>query len=831
VSPATLFHVVWSRVLAGVCGRDDVVFGTVLFGRMQAGAGSDRVPGLFINTLPVRARTGEGGMTEAVRAMHGRLAELLVHEHASPAAAQRASGVRAPAPLFTSLFNFRHGCRTSSASHAGFERLSESERTNYPLTVSVDDDGTGFDFVVQAVEGIDLDEVLRLLAARTEEVAAALAREGAGPGTRLPDAAVGDGSGDADGLPHGLSAEDLHRVLVEWNDTDVPPPAASLPELFAARVRQAPDSPAVVLGDRTVSYAELDRRANRLALRLVDLGVRPGTPVALFLERSVDLVAATLAVAKAGGAYVPLHAGHPAERLSWVMADCGARVLVTDPAMARREFAHDAHVVVLGEGAAGEATGEDAPAVRVPPGELAYIMYTSGSTGRPKGVAVTHRDVAALATDRRWEGGNHRRVLMHAPHAFDSSTYEIWQPLLNGGTVVVLPPGEFDPAALRRAVVDGGVTAILLTAGVFNRLAEDGSDLFGQVREVLTGGDVVSAAAVRRVRARYPGTVLVDVYGPTETTLFATSYRVWPGSRLDEGVPVGRPLDGMRAYVLDERLRPVAPGTTGELHIAGTGLARGYLDRPGLTAERFTACPFGPPGERMYRTGDLVRWRADGQLIFLGRADDQVKVRGFRVEPAEIEAVLAGRPEVRRAAVVVREDRPGDKRLVGYVVAAEGARVVPAELRAAVAEVLPDYMVPAAVAVVDGFPLTANGKLDRASLPAPVYAPAGGTQGRGPADRREELLCAVFAEVLGVPAVGVEDSFFDLGGHSLLAARLINRVRSAFDAELAIGAFFEAPTVAGVAARLAAAPASATTARRPTLRPALRPAAPLKESS
>jgi acyl-coenzyme A synthetase/AMP-(fatty) acid ligase/acyl carrier protein len=363
------------------------------------------------------------------------------------------------------------------------------------------------------------------------------------------------------------------------------------------------------------------------------------------------------------------------------------------------------------------------------------------------------------------------------------------------------------------------VTAVLLTAGVFNRLAEDGSDLFGQVREVLTGGDVVSAAAVRRVREEYPGTVLVDVYGPTETTLFATYYRVRPGSSLDEGVPIGRPMDGLRVYVLDDALRPVGPGTTGELHIAGAGLARGYLNRPGLTAERFTACPFGPPGERMYRTGDLVRWRADGQLIFVGRADDQVKVRGFRIEPAEIEAVLARRPEVRRAAVVVREDRPGDKRLVGYVVPAAGAAVDPAALRGATAEVLPDYMVPATVMVVDGFPLTPNGKLDRKALPAPVYGPTTGGSGRGPADLREELLCAVFAEVLGVPEVGVEDNFFDMGGHSLLAARLVNRIRSALGEELPLGALFEAPTVAGVAARLtAAAASSSTTARRPSLR-------------
>ncbi|WP_410169458.1 AMP-binding protein, partial [Actinacidiphila rubida] len=367
VSPATLFHVVWSRVLAGACGRDDVVFGTVLFGRLQGGAGADRVPGLFINTLPVRARTRQGGVPDALRAMHRQLAELLVHEHASPAAAQRASGVRPPAPLFTALFNYRHETARAGASPAPFERLLESERTTYPLTVSVDDDGTGFVFVTQAAEGIDPALVGRLLAAATEEVVGALAHHGAGsraarpeggdraptravtadeqPDTRAaaPDGQLDDRATTADPLPDArattadqLADEDRHRVLVEWNDTAVPPVVVTVPQLFAERVRQAPDAPAVELGDEVLSYAELDRRSDRLALRLIERGVRPGEPVALFLERSPDLVVATLAVLKAGGAYVPLHAGHPAERLSWVLADCGARVLVTDEVMARR---------------------------------------------------------------------------------------------------------------------------------------------------------------------------------------------------------------------------------------------------------------------------------------------------------------------------------------------------------------------------------------------------------------------------------------------------------------------------------------------------------------
>ncbi|MCX4409539.1 MULTISPECIES: amino acid adenylation domain-containing protein [unclassified Streptomyces] len=623
-----------------------------------------------------------------------------------------------------------------------------------------------------------------------------------------------------------MSEDERRQVLTEWNDTRAASPAGSVPELFATHVRSTPNAPAVVFGDRSVSYAELDAKANRLAHRLLALGVRPDTPVALFLERSVDLVAATLAVLKAGAAYLPLHSGYPPERLSWVMADSGATVLVTDRAMAGRTFRHNARVIVLREETddAHENALEAEPKVAVHPDQLAYVMYTSGSTGRPKGVAVTHRDVIGLATDHRWQGGAHERVLMHAPHAFDSSTYEMWVPLLGGGCIVGLPPGDFDPAALRDTVAAGRVTGLLMTAGLFNRMAEEAPGLFDGVQEVWTGGDVVSATAVRRVLAAHPRTAVVDVYGPTETTLFATCQRIAPGDPLEGGVPIGGPMDNMRVYVLDPRLRPVPVGAAGELYIAGTGLARGYLHRPDLTAQRFTACPYGEPGERMYRTGDLVRWDEAGRLMFAGRIDDQVKVRGFRIEPAEVEAVLAREPAVRRAAVLVREDRPGDKQLVGYVVPAGGVNADPAGLRAAVAAKLPDYMVPAAVVVVDELPLTANGKLDRDALPAPGYRTA--RAGRRPRTALEDALCTVFAEVLGLPSVGVQDSFFDLGGHSLLATRLTNRIRAALGAEVPIGVVFGSPTAAGIARHL-----DDTAGVRPAPRPALRRMPRQKECS
>ncbi|MFH9091009.1 amino acid adenylation domain-containing protein, partial [Streptomyces sp. NPDC017673] len=530
---------------------------------------------------------------------------------------------------------------------------------------------------------------------------------------------------------------------------------------------------------------------------LLEHGVGPESLVAVLMERSVETVVALLAVLKAGGAYVPLDVRSPAERLSRVMADTGAPVLLTDRASRGVEFEHAARVLVVDDTGQPAASPSDDPGITSRPEQLAYVMYTSGSTGVPKGVAVTHADVVALAADRRFRTDAHRRVLMHSPHAFDASTYEMWVPLLSGGTVVVAPPGDLDVRALEREIRDQGVTALWLTAGLFRLLAQEAPGAFTGVREVWTGGDVVPSAMVRRVLEACPGIVVTDGYGPTETTTFATCHPLRSVAEVTDTVPIGRPMDGMRVYVLDAGLRLVPVGVAGELYIAGAGLARGYLNRPGLTAERFVADPYGAPGTRMYRTGDVVRWSADGRLVFIGRADDQVKLRGFRIEPGEIEAVLAGCDGVAQAAVVVREDAPDVKRLTAYVVPEGGAAPDAQSLRARVAAVLPDYMVPSAFVVLEALPLTPNGKLDRKALPAPRVGAS--AEARLPRTPREEILCSLFAEVLGAESVGVDDGFFDLGGHSLLAMRLMSRVRSVLGAELTIRDLFAHPTVAELA--------------------------------
>ncbi|MGW1241725.1 non-ribosomal peptide synthase/polyketide synthase [Streptomyces bobili] len=582
-----------------------------------------------------------------------------------------------------------------------------------------------------------------------------------------------------------MSGEERRRLLSESTGAAVDLPEAALPELFARQVRTTPDAVAVVAGATELTYRELDHRSNRLTRALIRQGVAPETPVAVLLERSADLVVAILAIIRAGGAYVPLDSRFPQSRIDLILQEAGAALVLTEDVLtALIEREPDSSDVEVGCDQA----------------QLAYIMYTSGSTGRPKGVAVTHRDVVGLALTPEWHGGGHERVLMHSPTAFDLSTYELWVPLLSGGTVVVAPPERLDLDLLQHTISTHGVTGLWLTAGLFRLVAEERPGLLAGVREVWTGGDVVSPAAVARVREVCPGIEVVNGYGPTEATTLATCHPVRALPEHASTVPIGAPMANMRAYVLDDHLRQAPAGLVGELYLAGTGVARGYLGRPGLTAERFTADPYGPPGSRMYRTGDLAWWSTDGTLEFGGRTDHQVKLRGLRIEPGEIEAILASCPDIAQAAVVAREDRPGDKRLVAYLVPAPEGAPEAGELSGRLRRELPDYMVPSAFVTLDTLPLTANGKLDRAALPAPDYGATG--TGRGPRTPREQLLCDLFAEVLGREQVHIDDNFFDLGGHSLLAARLASRVRETLGLELGLRMLFEAPSVAGLTQRL-----------------------------
>ncbi|QKV90501.1 amino acid adenylation domain-containing protein [Streptomyces sp. NA02950] len=809
VSPAALFHLVWARVVAVASGRQDVVFGTVLFGRMQAGAGADRVPGPFINTLPARVRLGAGGVADAVQGLQRQLADLLDHEHAPLSLAQQATGRPTGAPLFTSLLNYRHNPSSSQELITGLEGIEvvfSRERSNYPLACSVDDTGEGFELTVAAAAPVDPGVVAGWVHNALESLASLLETAAdAGPQQILL-----------------LDAGERDRVVHGFNDTARQVVPGVLPGLFQAQVAAAPQAVAVVCGDTAVSYAELDGRVGRLAGYLAGQGVGPESVVAVALERSVDLVVALLAVHRAGGAYLPLDPDYPPGRLEYMLRDARPALVITVEGL--RPVLPDTHslpVVILDDPRTVADLAGCEPARGIPesltPAHPAYVMYTSGSTGQPKGVIIPHEGIVnrLAAIQGQYALGSSDRVLHKTPIAFDVSVSEIFWPLAQGATLVMAAPGGHrDPGYLAQLMQREHITVANFVPSVLQAfLREPAARASTHLKIMLCGGEALPAG-LRDDFQSVLDVPLLNLYGPTEASVDVTAWRC----TRDDGsaVPIGAPMPNTRAYVLDEALCPVPPGVRGELYLAGVQLARGYVNRPGLTAERFVACPLGAPGERMYRTGDLARWRPDGSLEYLGRTDDQIKLRGLRIEPGEIAATFTARPDIAQAVVVAREDRPGDARLVGYVVPVAGRTVDVTDVRRYAARTLPDYMVPTAVMVLDALPLSPNGKLDRRALPVPDLTSVAGRRPRTP---REETLCKLFGEVLGVEHVGIDDNFFELGGHSLLATRVVSRIRSTLGIDVSIGTLFEAPTVAELGEHLS----DAVNSERPKLRRMQRP--------
>jgi amino acid adenylation domain-containing protein len=593
----------------------------------------------------------------------------------------------------------------------------------------------------------------------------------------LLDAALQGPSRPIHALPL-MSPAEREQVLVAWNRTATEYPRdATLHELFENVARRTPEHPALVAGDQVITYRELDRRANQFAAYLAGKGVGAGARVGLCLERSPDAIAAILGTLKAGAAYVPLDPSDPPDR----------RALLV------REASLD---IVHGDTGCEALTDGPGPTPRL--ADAAYVMFTSGSAGPPKGVVVTHRNVVRLVRGTDYATLGPGEVLLQmAPLTFDASTFEIWGALANGAPLVLWPDREIDLGALGRVVEQHHVTTLWLTASLLHAVVRTRLQALAGLRQLLAGGDVLQPDDVARVRQAYPDLRIVNGYGPTEATTFSCCYVVPPGPVSEGSIPIGRPIANTTAYVLDDRLEPAPIGVPGELFIGGDGVSPGYVNAPDLTAQRFLPDPWSDRGGRLYRTGDRVRWRADGQLEFLGRIDRQVKVRGYRVEPAELETVIASLPDVRDVAVTTPEDPAGGRRLHAFVVA--NGEVPVAGLRAALASRLPGYMIPSGFTVLDHLPMTSGGKTDYASLPPPEAAREDVREVTMPRDELESTLLEIWELVLGRTGIGTLDDFFDLGGHSLLAMQVTARIEERLGVTVPLQRLFDAPTVAALA--------------------------------
>jgi amino acid adenylation domain-containing protein len=785
----TFLQAAWAILLGRLTGHDDVVFGVTVSGRPPDIPGVENMVGLFINTLPLRVQLPHATpLSVFLKELQGAQSRLLAHQYLGLAEIQGIAGL---GELFDTMMVFQNfpAYDNSPAKGSGGLRLSSitgQPNIHYPLSLTVTP-GTrlqlGFshrpDVFDRAAIASIADKFIRLV----ETMIA------------YPERAIG--SLDI------LGADERHTVLQAWNNTARPIPSVTVSQLFAAWAERTPDAVAIIFDDITLTYRELDARANQLAHHLRNLGVGPETVVGLRVERSPEMAVGILGILKAGGAYLPLDPTSPPERLAHIFAEAEIRILVTQTTLLGGLPHHHARIVHLdADWMAIARYPTTAPAVRLRAENGAYVIYTSGSTGTPKGVTVTH---GGLANHMLWmvdeyPTGEGDVVLSRTALSFDALAAEIWLALMTGASLCIVPDHiTRDPVEICAYIERHGVTIAAFVPTLLQPIiASINPEGRTRLRRVFLGGeplpDRLARDAVSASNAK-----LVNAYGPTETTIDVTSWSFHDTDPPARFVPIGRPIWNTQAYILDSRLAPVPVGVSGELYVAGAGLARGYLGRPDLTAERFVANPFGPAGSRMYRTGDLARCRADGVLDFIGRADAQVKVRGFRIELGEIEAVLAREASVAQAVVIVREDQPGHKRLVAYVVPTADQVVDAAALRTRLGQSLPDYMLPAAFMVLDRLPLLRNGKLDRSALPAPDPMT---TQRRGPRTPQEDVLCSLFAEALGVEQVGIDDNFFALGGDSILSMRLVSRICATFGLKMGNRTLYEAPTVEAMAARL-----------------------------
>ncbi|MDZ7307315.1 MAG: amino acid adenylation domain-containing protein [candidate division KSB1 bacterium] len=804
----TLVQAAWAILLGRCSGENDVVFGLTVSGRPPELAGVENMIGLFINTLPVRVRlASRDSLLALLRTLQQQQTELRQYEYSPLVQVQGCSEVPRGLPLFESILVFEnYPVAAAVLPHAGSLELGELEsesRTNYPLTVVA---SPGRRLLLEAAyetrrfEHATIERLLGHLHVVLEQMAA-------DPTQPLSTLTL-------------LAPAEKQQLLVEWNQTRRDFPAeATLTQLFAAQVAATPAAVAVIFENQQLSYRELDRRAEAVAHHLRRRGVGPETVIGLCLPRSAEMIIALLGILKSGAAYLPLDPGLPAERLNFMLADARAPIVLTRQRLAAAFAQTPAQIIFLD---ADSPIFEETAAPPLPaltPDNLAYVIYTSGSTGVPKGVAVSHRNVVNHACWARDFLGLTAadRVLQFISLGFDASVEEIF-PTLLGGAALVLPasPLHATPAEMLEFCNHHDITVLHLPAAYWHQWVEtlmpQGAMVPARLRLLVVGGESPSPEKLAAwVQAAAAPLRCYNAYGPTETTVTATILEMHPSAEPATLIPIGRPIANVQAYVLDADLQPLPAGVAGELYLGGAGVTRGYLNRPDLTAEKFIPHPFSrEPGARLYKSGDLARWRPDGRLEFLGRADQQVKVRGFRIEPGEIETCLQQHPAVREAVVVARagngdDSAAADKRLLAYLVPRPGSTLTVSELHEFLKARLPEYMLPAAFVLMEKLPMLASGKVDRHALPAPddeSLRLGAGTAYVAPRTPTEELLANLWCDVLGVLRAGIHDNFFTLGGHSLLATQLVSRIRETFQIELPLADLFERPELAALAAHL-----------------------------
>ncbi|MDV2115424.1 amino acid adenylation domain-containing protein, partial [Alcaligenes faecalis] len=791
VSAASVFHLAWALVLSVTSAQSRPVFGTVLFGRMQGGQGIDQAMGMFINTLPVCIDLEHQSVAQALQQTHQRLTALLSHEHASLSLAQQCSGVPAGVPLFTSMLNYRYMADETQESQReaweGMQVVDGKERTNFPITMCVDDHGHDFALVSQVHVAVGAQRMVQYLHHALEHLVKLLQERDSSP---LRAFSL---------LPPQETAQlaDWGRAKAQYQ-VDEP-----IHALIEQQARNRPHDTAVLMDENSLTYEALNEQANRLAHYLIQHGVGRESRVGLAVERSLEMVVGLLAILKAGAAYVPLDPDYPSERLAYMMQDSGIRVLLTQEHLLT-ELPQDQAiaVILLGDAAITQQSSLN-PGLPVHPESLAYLIYTSGSTGRPKGAQLSHANVVRLlsATQPWFDFGPQDVWTQFHSYAFDFSVWEIFGALCTGGKLVLVPyltsrsPHDFLQLLQREKV-----TVLNQTPSAFGQLVAlaQGTMPALALRKVIFGGEALEPKRLQPWMDVFgdamPG--LINMYGITETTVHVTYRPIVKQDLAQMGSPVGAAIPDLGLYVLDSELNRLPAGVAGELCVSGAGLSRGYLNQADLTSERFIADPFSERGERMYRTGDLARWTQAGQLEYLGRIDHQVKVRGFRIELGEIESQLLALEGVREA-VVLAHGAGAETRLAAYISLKATYEFSPADLRQRLGEVLPDYMVPASVLILEALPLNANSKVDRRALPDPEFIASAVYE--APVGEVEEQLARIWSDLLSVERVGRHDNFFELGGHSLLAVQLVSRIQGLMKRQVEIKDVFLQPTVASLA--------------------------------